>query len=195
MVGEKVDVEGLEWYKPTRSFFLKKINKYVKGENALELGVKDGVILKQINVKHKVGIDIDEKELKKAKRYGIQTIKHDLNKPILLKDGSFDNIICVEVLEHIFNFQNVLDESYRILKPDGVFIVGVPYHGLLKNIAVAFANHEKHYIDTLHVKFFTPSRLRKSLKSAGFKIIEESKFGRVPLLWRVMLFVCKKDSI
>lgn len=190
-----MNVDGPEWYKPTRAFFLKKINQHVKGENILELGVKNGVIVKMVDIKNKVGIDIDEKELKEAKRYGIKTIKHDLNKPIPLKDSSFDNIICIEVLEHIFNFQNVLDESYRLLKPGGVFIVGVPYHGLLKNIAVAFANHEKHYIDTLHVKFFTPTRLRKALKSAGFKIIEDSKFGRVPLLWRVMLFVCKKDSV
>lgn len=187
-----MNVDGPDWYKPTRLFFLRKINQYVKGENILELGVKDGVVLKQIKIKNKVGIDVNEKELKKAKKYGIKTIKHDLNKPIPLKDNSFDNIICIETLEHIFNFQNVLDESYRILKPKGMFVVGVPYHGRLKNIAICLTRYEKHYIDTEHVKFFTPKRLREALKTAGFKIIEESKFGRVPLLWRVMLFVATK---
>jgi hypothetical protein len=63
---------------------------------------------------------------------------------------------------------------------------------LLKNIVVAITGHEKHYVDTLHVKFFTPQRLRKALIESGFKILEENKFGRIPLLWRVMLFVCKK---
>jgi len=196
MVGEQVkrmEIDGPDWYKPTRRFFLKKINQRVKGENILELGVNDGVILKQTNIKNKVGIDIDEKALKKAKNFGIKTIRHDLNKPVKLKDNSFDNIICIEVLEHIFNFQNVLDESYRILKPGGIFIVGVPYHGLLKNIAICFTRYEKHYIDTLHVKFFTPNKLRKALKGARFKIIEEAKFGRIPFLWRVMLFVCEKS--
>lgn len=187
-----MEVDGPGWYKPTRVFFLKKIEKYAKGKTVLELGTKDGVILKQIKIKNKTGIDIDEKELRKAKKYGIKTIRHDLNKPIPLKSGSFDSIVCIETLEHIFNFQNVLNESYRILKPGGVFIVGVPYHGLIKSIVLSIIGYEKHYVDTLHVKFFTPKRLRKALRDSGFRIVEESRFGRFPLLWRVMLFVCKK---
>lgn len=189
---EKMVVDGPDWYRPTRLFFLKKIEQHVKGKNILELGVKDGIVLKQIKIKNKIGIDINGKMLKKAKQFGIKTIKHDLNKPIPLKDNLFDNIICIETLEHIFNFQNVLDESYRILKPNGIFIVGVPYHGLLKNIGICFTRYENHYIDTEHVKFFTPNRLRKALQVAGFKIVEETRFGRVPLLWRVMLFVATK---
>lgn len=180
------------WYKPTRSFFVKKINEYVRGENILELGVRDGTVLKKIKIDEKVGIDIEEKELEKAKKCGIKTITHDLNKRIPLKNNSFDNIICIETLEHIFNFQNVLDESHRILKPKGIFIVGVPYHGFLKNVGISLTRYEEHYIDTLHVKFFTPNRLKKALGDAGFKIIEESKFGRIPFFWRVMLFVVTK---
>jgi 2-polyprenyl-3-methyl-5-hydroxy-6-metoxy-1,4-benzoquinol methylase len=195
MLEEKMNVEGPDWYKPTRLFFLKKINRYVKGENILELGTKDGVILKQIKIKNKVGIDIDEAELKKAKAAGITVMKHELNKPIPLDSESFDNVICIEVLEHVFNFQNVLNEAYRILKPGGTFVVGVPYHGTVKNIAVSLTAFEHHYVDTLHVKFFTPKRLRRALKEAGFEIVEESRFGRVPLLWRVMLFVCRKPKI
>ncbi|MCX6820761.1 MAG: class I SAM-dependent methyltransferase [Candidatus Aenigmarchaeota archaeon] len=189
---EELEVDGDEWYKPTRRFFLKKMLKHLKGDNVLELGVKDGVVIKRLPMAKKVGIDVDDAELAKAKALGITTIKHDLNTPIPLGSESFDNIICIEVLEHIFNFQNVLNEAYRILKPGGTFVVGVPYHGTLKNLAVALTAFEHHYIDTLHVKFYTPSRLRRALKDAGFGIVEESRFGRVPYMWRVMLFVCKK---
>jgi len=188
----ETDVDGDEWYKPTRRFFLNKLLKHLKGDNVLELGVKDGVVIKRLPMKRKVGIDIDEAELKKAKATGITVMKHDLNKPIPLDSESFDNVICIEVLEHIFNFQNVLNEAYRILKPNGTFAVGVPYHGTLKNVAVALTAHEHHYVDTLHVKFFTPSRLKRALEEAGFEIVEESRFGRVPYMWRVMLFVCRK---
>jgi len=185
---------SIETYKPTRQFFVNEINKYVKGGNILDLGVGSGSLLKKIDIDNKVGIDIDEKETAKAKKHDIKTIKHDLNKPIPLNSNSFDNIICIETLEHVFNFQNVLNESYRILKPKGVFIVGVPYHGLLKNIAFCFIGYENHYIDTFHVKFFTPQRLRKALKEAGFKIINESRFGEIPFFWRAMLFICVKDK-
>jgi len=181
-------------YKSTRQFFVNEISKYVKGKNILDLGVRDGSLLEEINIDNKVGVDVDEKEMVKAKKRGIKIMKHDLNKPIPLDSNSFNNIICIETLEHIFNFQNVLNESYRILKPKGTFIVGVPYHGLLKNIVICFISYENHYIDTLHVKFFTLQRLRKALGEAGFKIIKESRFGRIPFFWRVMLFVCVKED-
>lgn len=191
-MAEKIEVDGDEWYKPTRRFFIGKLLKHLKGDNVLELGVKDGVVIKRLPMAKKVGIDVDDAELAKAKTLGVTTIKHDLNTAIPVESESFDNIICIEVLEHVFNFQNVLNEAYRILKPGGTFVVGVPYHGTLKNLAVALTAFEHHYIDTLHVKFYTPSRLRRALKEAGFKIVEESRFGRVPYMWRVMLFVCKK---
>jgi len=191
---EEIEVDGDRWYKPTRRFFVGKLLEHLKGDNVLELGVKDGAVIKHLPMPKKVGVDIDEAELTKAKALGVTTIRHDLNTPIPLESGSFDNIICIEVLEHIFNFQNVLDEAYRILKPGGMFAVGVPYHGTLKNIAVALAAFEHHYIDTLHVKFYTPRRLKRALKDAGFEIVEESRFGRVPYMWRVMLFVCKKRA-
>jgi len=190
----ELEVDGDEWYKPTRRFFLGKLLKHLKGDSVLELGVKDGVVIKRLPMAKKVGIDIDDGELKKAKAAGITVIKHNLNNPIPLGPKSFDNVICIEVLEHVFNFQNVLNEAYRILKPGGAFVVGVPYHGTVKNIALSLTAFEHHYVDTLHVKFFTPKRLRRALKEAGFEIVEESRFGRVPLLWRVMLFVCRKPQ-
>jgi len=189
---EAKDVDGPGWYRPTRAFFLKKLEEHLKGDNVLELGVKDGVVIKHLPMAKKVGIDIDDAELKKARALGITAVKHDLNAPLPLDSESFDNVVCIEVLEHVFNFQNVLDEAYRVLRPGGTFVVGVPYHGRLKDVAVALVAHEHHYVDTLHVKFFTPERLKMALKEAGFEIVEESRFGRVPYMWRVMLFVCRK---
>jgi ubiquinone/menaquinone biosynthesis C-methylase UbiE len=183
-------LEGPEWYKPTRKFFIEKLLIHLKGNNVLELGVGDGAIIKYLPMSKKVGIDINDKELAKAKALGIAVMKNDLNTPIPIESKSFDNIICVEVLEHIFKFQNVLNEAHRILKPGGTFAVGVPYHGTLKNIAITLTEFDKHYVDTQHIKFFTPKRLKHALSEAGFEVVEESRFGRIPYLWRVMFFIC-----
>lgn len=40
---------------------------------------------------------------------------------------SFDTILCTEVLEHVMNPEMVLAEFSRILKPDGVVIITVPF--------------------------------------------------------------------
>lgn len=41
-------------------------------------------------------------------------------------DGSFDRIICSEVLEHVRDVEQVLGEMKRVLKPDGLLAVSVP---------------------------------------------------------------------
>ena len=42
-------------------------------------------------------------------------------------DESFDTILCTEVMEHVMNPEKVIAEFARILKPDGVAIITVPF--------------------------------------------------------------------
>jgi SAM-dependent methyltransferase len=51
----------------------------------------------------------------------------DLEKTFPTKDASFDAILCINVLEHIFNYQNVLTESRRTLKREGALVLAVPF--------------------------------------------------------------------
>ena len=51
----------------------------------------------------------------------------DLEKVFPLSNQSYDFALCINVLEHIFNYQNVISETYRILKPGGQAIVAVPF--------------------------------------------------------------------
>jgi len=39
----------------------------------------------------------------------------------------FDAVICSELFEHIYNFQDVLAETLRVLKPNGVMLATVPF--------------------------------------------------------------------
>lgn len=41
-------------------------------------------------------------------------------------EASFDKVICSEVLEHIPDYQAVLSEINRVLKPDGMMAISVP---------------------------------------------------------------------
>ena len=58
---------------------------------------------------------------------GENLVKLNLEEKFALADGRFDNILCFNALEHIYNYQNVLAESWRILKPGGYFIGATPF--------------------------------------------------------------------
>lgn len=42
-----------------------------------------------------------------------------------LEDGEVDAAYCVSVLEHIPNFENTIQEVFRVLKPNGLFILTI----------------------------------------------------------------------
>lgn len=45
-----------------------------------------------------------------------------------IKNGSFDTVYCVEVIEHAYEPQAVVDEAYRVLKEGGTLLLSTPFN-------------------------------------------------------------------
>lgn len=58
----------------------------------------------------------------------------DLTQNLKFNDGEFDTIILSDVLEHIPEPQRLWDEMARILAPDGVIIMNVPFFYFLHEL-------------------------------------------------------------
>jgi len=54
-------------------------------------------------------------------------MKINLEEPFVIQSKSFDYVLCFNTLEHIYNYKNVIKESYRILKKGGRFIGSTPF--------------------------------------------------------------------
>ncbi len=63
----------------------------------------------------------DEDNKKKSCSFGVTDARK-----LPFEDSCFDYIICSEVLEHIIEYEEVLSEINRILKPGGIFAMSVP---------------------------------------------------------------------
>lgn len=82
-------------------------------------------------------------------------------------DNTFDKVICSEVLEHIPDWEGVLVEIDRVLKPGGTFCASVPRYWPEK-ICWAFSS-AYHQVEGGHLRIFKSSQLRGAIESQGFE--------------------------
>jgi SAM-dependent methyltransferase len=92
-------------------------------DRVLDLGCGNHSSYLNFIKKNKANIFFADKTIKKGKNF----IKVDLEKKINIKDSSFDNILLFNVLEHIHNYQNLINEIYRILNNGGKLEIFVPF--------------------------------------------------------------------
>lgn len=146
-----------------------------------------------------IGIEESKSGLKLAeKRFPgccfIQGSIYDLPYP---KIGAtqFDIIISCEVIEHLFYPKALVRNTKQLLKPNGRLILTTPYHGYLKNLALAISGKmDKHFTalwDGGHIKFFSVVTMKSLLISEGYEDIKFKFAGRIPYLWKSMLCSAK----
>lgn len=82
--------------------------------------------------------------------------------------GSFDCILCSEVLEHVPDDGKAARELRRVLADGGVLIITVPYRR-------RFWAEDDEYVG--HVRRYEPGELEQTLRSAGFVHITTEKSG------------------
>ena len=118
--------------------------------------------------------------------------------PTELADKRFDVVISTEVIEHLYDPRGVIAFARKILADGGEFIVSTPYHGYMKNLALAITGKlEGHFTvlwDGGHIKFFSRKTLEQMLSEQGFEVTDFVGAGRLPYFWKSMLIKAKIDS-
>ena len=118
--------------KLTQKEFTSYINQFFNPLKACALKKSVRKLLIAKKCKNIIGIDISNEFLNTA-RIRAQFIQNNKNiefrctkiEKAGFKNGEFDKIVSICVLEHIPNYIEVLEESYRILKSDGQIILSV----------------------------------------------------------------------
>jgi 2-polyprenyl-3-methyl-5-hydroxy-6-metoxy-1,4-benzoquinol methylase len=104
--------------------------------------------------------------------------------PWPVEPGSQDVVVAFEVIEHLLEPRALLRGSHAALVPEGSLFLSTPYHGRLKNVAIAAFGFEKHFaVDGEHVRFFTDRALRGLLDECGFEVVEAAHVGRRFPVW------------
>jgi len=112
------------------------------------------------------------------------------------KYGRFAAVINLEVVEHVYAPRDYARTLFDLVEPGGTAIVSTPYHGYLKNLALALTGKmDRHFTvlwDHGHIKFWSIPTLTTLLTEVGFRDIRFHRVGRIPAFAKSMVAVARK---
>ncbi len=159
---------------------LKKIKNLVlfdDSDNILDVGCSRGSILKNLSndIKTGLGIDISESIIKENK---LNNTYKNINFQVY--DGGkfnvqqkFDKILLLDVLEHSFYPDRLINEIYKAMKARGELIIQVPFTGWLSELVFG-AYHQG------HLRYYDEKYLKSYLQQFNFRIKKIKTYNSVP---------------
>jgi ubiquinone/menaquinone biosynthesis C-methylase UbiE len=139
-----LDLQVISVYRYVKSFL-----KNIKG-NLLDLGCGESPYRFLVNETTTTYFGVDIADADKFD-YTRSDITHFDGKKIPFSDGHFDAILCTEVVEHVFEYQTLIDDAYRVLKPGGTAMFTIPWSA------------RYHYIPYDYFRY-TPSTIKEMFK-------------------------------
>jgi hypothetical protein len=77
-------------------------------------------------------------------------------------------------------------------------LIGTPYHGYLKNLALAVTGRMDAHFSVLHdgghIKFFSVKSLSQLMRAHAFDDLSFTFYGRAPWLWKNMICHARKAA-
>ena len=109
--------------------------------------------------------------------YGLKVRQCDLSNDLFPHDNeSFDVVYHKSVIEHMYDPENLMKETIRVLKPGGKLIILTPdWHTQWKNF----------FEDFTHSRPFDVTALRDLLQISSFNNIVVEKFYQLPIVWKI----------
>ena len=184
---------------PAHGYLFPTVRDWLRQANArtvLDLGCGNGALTSAFDHAgfEMTGMDMSETGIAIASRnFPTISFNHsDLATPIADElRHRFDAVIAVEVIEHLLLPRLLLQRVKEALRPGGVFILTTPYHGYLKNLALAltnkFDNHWHPLRDYGHVKFFSRATLSQLFAEQDLQVERFARVGRIPALAKSMI--------
>lgn len=187
-----------EYLLPTVQAVLKKS----KPKQVIDLGCGNGSVANVLQTQgyEVIGIDASESGIAQARssypnvRFEHQSVYADIR----TLHGTFPAVVSLEVIEHLYSPLAFMNTVANILEPGGIAIISTPYHGYLKNLALAVSGKLDAHFTALweggHIKFWSISTLSTLIENAGLQVDGIYRVGRVPPLAKSMILVAKKPT-
>ena len=130
---------------------LKKTIPLFKG-NVLDIGCGQSPYKFLLDASHTKYFGVDIADAEKFD-YSNSEITPFNGEDIPFEDEKFEGLICTEVLEHVQNYQKLINEMYRVMKKDGNGIITIPWSARYHYIPYDFFRYTPSSLKTMFDKF------------------------------------------
>jgi 2-polyprenyl-6-hydroxyphenyl methylase/3-demethylubiquinone-9 3-methyltransferase len=192
---EKATIFPLSQLNPLRFLFFDQIVSHWKPLRVLDVGCGGGYTCEFLARRgaRMTGIDRSAPCIEAARRHAEETGLPILYRVATAEDlpfpsGSFDVVICVDVLEHVDHPETVISEIARILAPGGIFCFDTINRTFRSRLTMIWLLENLLRLIPAGVhdweRFVAPEALRGWLRASGFGTITMQGmdlFGRGPL--------------
>lgn len=114
------------------------------------------------------------------------------------KYGQFSALVSLEVVEHVYDPRQYARTVADLLAEGGTAMISTPYHGYIKNLAMAASGKMDAHFTALwdhgHIKFWSVKTLTQLLQEAGLVVDRFAYVGRVPALAKSMIAIAHKPK-
>lgn len=163
--------------------YIRKLNKKQKSGKFLDIGCATGYMINKISQDSDwdvYGVELSEKPASFARNeLNLKNVTHGDLFSASYPDSLFDCINISDVLEHVPSPVAFLTECRRILKPDGVVMLGVPngYNDSRGLIRYYNKYGEAGSHASGHIFFFQEKTFEVLFGSVGFDVVEAETVG------------------
>lgn len=160
------------------------------GKRVLEIGCGPGSITKVLATEGQctvTGMELDPSAIEKAAPFCESILQVDLNAedwPMQLDSKRFDVVVAADVLEHLYNPWQTLEQMATLVNENGYLVISLPHIGHASVIACIingnFEYRDWGLLDRTHIRFFGLKNIEDLFANAGLKIVEVRYITKPP---------------
>jgi 2-polyprenyl-3-methyl-5-hydroxy-6-metoxy-1,4-benzoquinol methylase len=95
-------------------------------DKVLDIGCGIGNFLEKVKAAEVTGLELNEKAVEVCRQKGLNVVNEMIGDHALHKPLYYDVVCMFQVLEHIYDVKEFLEDSLKVLKTGGRLVIGVP---------------------------------------------------------------------
>jgi 2-polyprenyl-3-methyl-5-hydroxy-6-metoxy-1,4-benzoquinol methylase len=148
----------------------------------LDLGCSGGLFAERVRALGHTVTGVDYIEIEGVRERTDRFLVADLNNGLPDEVGEgYDIVVAGDVIEHLSRPERVLEEIRTVLRPGGQLLLSVPNIGhwySRARVALGTFDYDRRGIlDETHLRFFSRASLRRTVRNAGYDLLELTSTG------------------